>query len=84
MLNFPFHVGYTLLTTWAGYALQGGQSWVAVAFAFGICNFGSAPISSIALTYMTDAYNEVRSGLVPRATEDGADRVMRRSLAMLW
>jgi len=44
---------------WFGYALQNGESWVAVAMAFGICNFGSAPISSIALTYITDAYNEI-------------------------
>lgn len=52
----PFQVAGAF---WFGYALQGGQSWVAVAFAWGICSFGSAPISSIALTYMTDAYNEV-------------------------
>ncbi|KAL1857657.1 hypothetical protein Daus18300_010177 [Diaporthe australafricana] len=52
----PFQVAGAF---WFGYALQGGQSWVAVAFAFGMCNFGSAPISSIALTYMTDAYNEI-------------------------
>ena len=44
---------------WFGYALQDGQSWVAVAMAFGLCNFGSGPLSSIALTYITDAYNEV-------------------------
>lgn len=52
----PFQVAGAF---WFGYALQGGQSWIGVAFAWGICNFGSAPISSIALTYMTDAYNEV-------------------------
>lgn len=52
----PFQVAGAF---WFGYALQGGQPWVAVAFAWGICSFGSAPISSIALTYMTDAYNEV-------------------------
>lgn len=52
----PFQVAGAF---WFGYALQGGQSWVAVAWAWGICSFGSAPISSIALTYMTDAYNEV-------------------------
>lgn len=51
----PFQVAGAF---WFGYALQGGQSWTAVAWAFGICNFGTAPISSIALTYMTDAYNE--------------------------
>ncbi|KAF3769625.1 MFS general substrate transporter [Cryphonectria parasitica EP155] len=52
----PFQVAGAF---WFGYALQGGQSWVAVAWAWGICSFGSAPISSIALTYMTDAYNEI-------------------------
>lgn len=52
----PFQVAGAF---WFGYALQDGQSWVAVAFAFGLCNFGSAPLSSIALTYITDAYNEV-------------------------
>lgn len=52
----PFQVAGAF---WFGYALQGGQSWVAVAFAFGFCSFGAAPISSIALTYMTDAYTEV-------------------------
>lgn len=52
----PFQVAGAF---WFGYALQQGQSWVAVALAFGICNFGSAPLSSIALTYITDAYNEV-------------------------
>lgn len=52
----PFQVAGAF---WFGYALQDGESWVAVAWAWGICSFGSAPISSIALTYMTDAYNEV-------------------------
>lgn len=52
----PFQVAGAF---WFGYALQGGQSWVAVAFAWGMCSFGSAPISSVALTYMTDAYNEI-------------------------
>ncbi|KUI65027.1 hypothetical protein VM1G_00988 [Cytospora mali] len=52
----PFQVAGAF---WFGYALQGGEHWVAIAFAFGICNFGTAPISSIALTYMADAYNEI-------------------------
>lgn len=58
----PFQVAGAF---WFGYALQGGEQWVAVAFAFGICNFGSAPISSIALTYMTDAYNEASNTYFP-------------------
>jgi len=41
---------------WFGYALAEGKSWAQVAVAFGICNFGSAPLSSLALTYMLDAY----------------------------
>lgn len=45
---------------WFGYALQGGQSWVSVAFATAVTHFGQAPISSVTLTYMLDAYNEVR------------------------
>ncbi|KAF9875164.1 hypothetical protein CkaCkLH20_07430 [Colletotrichum karsti] len=44
---------------WFGYALADGKSWVQVAMAFGICNFGSAPLQSIALTYLLDAYNEI-------------------------
>lgn len=59
----PFQVAGAF---WFGYALQGGESWVAVAFAWGICSFGAAPISSIALTYMTDAYNEVSRDLGDR------------------
>lgn len=68
----------------AGYALQDGQSWAAVAVAQGMCNFGSAPISSIALTYMTDAYNEVRGIFVPRGLEDDADKIMTRLSATPW
>ena len=44
---------------WFGYALQLGQPWIAVAFAWGLANFGQAPISALALTYLTDSYNEV-------------------------
>ena len=44
---------------WFGHALQEGQSWVSVAFAQGVCQFGQAPISSAMLTYMLDAYNEI-------------------------
>jgi hypothetical protein len=42
---------------WFGYSLAEGKSWAQVAVAFGVCNFGSAPLQSIALTYMLDAYN---------------------------
>ncbi|KAK3111423.1 hypothetical protein LTR53_013358 [Teratosphaeriaceae sp. CCFEE 6253] len=44
---------------WFGYALAGGASWVQVAIAYGICNFGSAPLQTLALTYMLDAYGEI-------------------------
>jgi MFS family permease len=39
------------------YALADGRHWAHVAVAYGICNFGSAPLQSLALTYMLDAYN---------------------------
>jgi len=42
---------------WFGYALAEGRPWAEVAIAYGICTFGSAPIQSLALTYMLDAYN---------------------------
>lgn len=41
---------------WFGYSLAEGKPWVQVAVAFGVCNFGSAPLQSLALTYMLDAY----------------------------
>jgi MFS family permease len=44
------------------YALADGRHWAHVAVAYGICNFGSAPLMSIALTYMLDAYNGTFSG----------------------
>ena len=42
---------------WFAYALAGGASWSQVAVAYGVCNFGSAPLQSLALTYILDAYN---------------------------
>lgn len=42
---------------WFGYALANGWSWPQVAVSYGICNFGSAPLQSLALTYMLDSYN---------------------------
>ena len=39
------------------YALADGRHWSHVAVAYGICNFGMAPLMSISLTYMLDAYN---------------------------
>lgn len=38
-------------------ALADGRHWSHVAVAYGICNFGSAPLMSLSLTYMLDAYN---------------------------
>lgn len=52
---------------WFGYALQNGWSWVHVALGFGVCNFGSAPLQSIALTYMLDAYNGKSSNPQPHS-----------------
>ncbi|KAK5129231.1 hypothetical protein LTR08_003734 [Meristemomyces frigidus] len=42
-----------------GYGLNNGWSWPVIAIAYAISNFGSAPISSIALTYITDSYTEI-------------------------
>lgn len=42
-----------------GFGLADGSSWLLVAFGYAFCNFGTAPISSIALTYITDSYTEV-------------------------
>ncbi|OQO05400.1 hypothetical protein B0A48_09168 [Cryoendolithus antarcticus] len=44
---------------WFAYALAGGAPWPQVAMAFGIANFGSGPLSSLALVYLLDAYNEI-------------------------
>jgi MFS family permease len=38
-------------------ALTDGRHWSHIAVAYGICNFGTAPLQSLALTYMLDAYN---------------------------
>ena len=42
-----------------GYGLNNGWSWPVIAVANGVSNFGGAPISAIALTYITDSYTEV-------------------------
>lgn len=68
----PFQIAGTF---WFGYALQDGQSWLAIAWAWGLCGFGSAPILSIALTYMTDAYNEVSRLLRSQWHNCGRDKV---------
>lgn len=44
---------------WFGYALHGGMSWPIVAVALGMFSFAMPPISSVALTYLTDSYKEV-------------------------
>ena len=42
-----------------GFGLAKGWSWQVIAVAYAISNFGSAPINSVALTYITDSYVEV-------------------------
>jgi MFS family permease len=42
---------------WFAYALADGAHWSQVAVAYGMCNFGAAPLQSLALTYLLDAYN---------------------------
>lgn len=44
-----------------GFGLADGSSWVLVAVGYALCNFGTSPISSVALTYLTDSYTEVMS-----------------------
>lgn len=40
-------------------ALERGWSWVAVGGGYLMCSFGGAPVSAVALTYVTDSYSEV-------------------------
>ena len=68
---------------WFGYALQDGQSWVAVAVSFAMANFGQAPISAIALTYMTDSYNEVSPSNHSTAPIIPTSNLLSRSSATL-
>ena len=42
-----------------GIGLNNGLSWPIIAVGYAINNFGLTPISSIALTYITDSYTEV-------------------------
>jgi MFS family permease len=48
-----------------GIGLNNGLSWPIVAVGYAICNFGTAPISTIALTYITDSYTDVYSSPLP-------------------
>lgn len=43
-----------------GIGLNNGAPWPVLAVGYALCNFGTTPASSIALTYITDAYTEVR------------------------
>lgn len=42
-----------------GVALERGWSWWVVAVGNAVCQFGVTPISSLALTYVTDSYADV-------------------------
>lgn len=42
-----------------GIGLNNGASWPVLAVGYAICSFGTTPISSIALTYITDSYTEI-------------------------
>lgn len=46
-----------------GFGLADGVAWPVIAVGYAVCSFGIAPISSIALTYITDSYTEVCSAL---------------------
>lgn len=39
--------------------MNNSWSWPQIAVAWGLANFGSAPLQSLALTYMLDAYNDI-------------------------
>jgi MFS family permease len=43
-----------------GIGLNNGLSWPIVAVGYGLTGFGLNPVSSVALTYITDSYTEVR------------------------
>lgn len=43
-----------------GFGLADGAAWPLIAMGNAICNFGTAPNSSIALAYITDSFTEVR------------------------
>ncbi len=47
-----------------GFGLANGNSWAVLAVGYGMLSFGTAPVSSIALTYLTDAYTDVRISLL--------------------
>jgi hypothetical protein len=51
-----------------GYALGGGMAWPIVAVGMGMFSFAMPPMSSVALTYLTDAYTDVR--VLPRHREN--------------
>jgi len=46
-----------------GIGLNNGLPWPVIAVGYAICNLGITPISSIALTYITDSYTEVSRDL---------------------
>ena len=44
-----------------GLGLNNGSSWAVVAVGYALTTFGTLPASSLSLTYLTDAYTEVRT-----------------------
>ena len=46
-----------------GFGLNNGSSWAVVAVGYALTSFGTLPASSLSLTYLTDAYTEVRANL---------------------
>ena len=50
-----------------GFGLNNGSSWPVVAVGYAMANFGTLPASSLSLTYLTDAYTEVRANLDPHS-----------------
>lgn len=44
-----------------GFGLNNGSPWPVVAVGYALASFGTLPASSLSLTYLTDAYTEVRA-----------------------
>jgi MFS family permease len=42
------------------FGLANGAAWPVLAVGYGLLSFGCSPASAIALTYLTDAYTDVR------------------------
>lgn len=58
-LMVPFVIFVPIGALMFGIGLNNGLSWPIIAVGYAINSFGVSPISSIALTYITDSYTDV-------------------------